>query len=111
VFFVAVVDSQGQQLSTIDVSDILGIDNKNKPLPQFYEPLTTSVFLPDDNLFIQVYHRFEKKQYSFTYSYKENKMLSDVEVHTVSNSTIRNFPIKTFYSAVNKEIYTFYRQG
>lgn len=83
----------------------------NLPLTEFFEPLITVVFLPDGNLFIQVYHRFKKKQYSFTYSYIDDKMLSDVQIHSISNATIRNFPVKSFYSEHYQEIYTFYRQG
>lgn len=122
VFNVQVRDNEGNDLALVEVSEILGWNNQgidrkeakknlNLPLTEFYEPFITCVFLPGDDLFIQVYHRFHKKQYSFTYSYKEQRMLSDVEIHSVSNATIRNFPIKTFYSHENREIYTFYRQG
>ena len=67
------------------------------------------VFLPDGNLFIMIYHRFKKKQFSFTYSYIDEQILSKVETRSIRNATIRNFPIKSFYSEHYKEIYTFYR--
>lgn len=51
------------------------------------------------------------KQYHFTYSYQEKKLLSETTVSEIQDCTILNFPIKSFYSRVTQNCYTFYRQG
>lgn len=79
-------------MALIEVSERLGWSDQaqsrkeakkelNLPLTEFFEPLITTVFLPCGNLFIQVYHRFKRKQFSFIYSYINNEMLSEIEVH------------------------------
>lgn len=89
----------------------LSLNDGSKPITGFSEPLITCAFIENDNVFIQCYHRKQKKQYHFTYSYKLKKMLSDVTVTEIADCTELNFPIKTFYSLVTKNCLTFYRQG
>ena len=87
VFYIHVRNNQGKELALVEVQDILkwtpeGMDRQeakrhlNLPLKEFYEPFITTVFLPDDALFVQVYHRMRKKHYSFTYSYRDDCLLS-----------------------------------
>mmetsp|Transcript_2672 Transcript_2672/g.4176 ORF Transcript_2672/g.4176 Transcript_2672/m.4176 type:complete len:149 (+) Transcript_2672:453-899(+) len=110
-FFVSVVDNSGTVLDNINVSDIVVIDNLSKPITGFWEPLITVSFIPDDNLFIAAYHRVQKKQYHFTYSYKEKKLMSQVQASEIKGCTPLNFPIKSFYSSITNDCYVFYRQG
>ena len=51
------IDHFGTELSNINVTDILGIDTKSKPVTGFYEPMITLAMLPSDEIFVQVYHR------------------------------------------------------
>lgn len=58
-FYVSVLDSELREHDNlIDVSNILELDEESKPIELFDEPGMTAVFLLDDTLFIQVYHRF-----------------------------------------------------
>jgi hypothetical protein len=58
-FFLSVVDSTGEELNMIDVNKFLGIDDRSKPITGFYEPLITTAILPNEDIFVSVYHRFE----------------------------------------------------
>jgi hypothetical protein len=114
-FFVKVISTAGEELDHFDVSKHLVIDDQSKPITGFWEPLITSVFIPGEggqDLFITAYHRTERKQYNFTYSFREKKVLSGTTVSEITkNCTLINFPLKSFYSAVTNNVYTFYRQG
>ena len=74
----------------------------------FYEPLITACVLPDQNIFVSVYHRLEMKQYHFLYSYLENKA-EEVRTVQLEGCSATNFPIKSFYSEVTGNCLTFYR--
>ena len=67
-FFVQVVNEQGDDLGLLEVSDVLNIDDKSKPITGFWEPLITVSFLADNSLFVSCYHRMEMKNYMFIYS-------------------------------------------
>lgn len=70
VFYVRILDNKGKTIENLNVSDIIGTDNRSKPIEGINEPLISCVFIENDDLFISAYHRPEKKQYHFTYSYK-----------------------------------------
>lgn len=111
VFHVCVLDNKGEVQDRIPVSEILAIEETKKSLPitGFWEPLITSVFIPDDDLFICMYHRIQRKQFHFTYSYERKELTSEVIVTEITDCTPLNFPIKSFYSPVTGDCYTFYR--
>ena len=75
------------------------------------EPLITTCFIGVRKVFIQVYHRMERKQYHFIYSYEEKKVLSTIMVNEIKDCSELNFPVKSFYSSITNCVYTFYRQG
>ena len=110
-FFVRVLDNTGAQKCELDVSNIVKLDTESKPISGQEEPMITCAFIPNEDLFISVYHRRLKKQIHFTYSWKQNKVLSELVGTIMTNSSGRNFPIKSFYSTVTKNCHTFYRQG
>lgn len=121
-FTVAFINNEGEELDSLDVSAELNIDDKSKPITGFYEPLITCCFIMNDDVFISVYHRIERKQYHFTYSYKNKSKISEVTVTEIEHCTLRNFPMKSFYSPVTGtaltgktgspyRCHTFYRQG
>jgi hypothetical protein len=41
----------------------------------------------------------------------EERILGQVQKVSVPNCTQMNFPLRSFYSKVTKDVYTFYRQG
>ena len=97
---VSVLDMKGEELDNIDVSDHLKLDRKSQPISGFYEPIMTCCFLPNDDLYINAYHRIEKKHYHFKYSYKDKKIISEVIERNIEDtssghefSTRRNFPM------------------
>ena len=49
VFFVNVIDNQGKEISTLDVTDHLKLDASSKPVTGFMEPLITCCFTSDPN--------------------------------------------------------------
>lgn len=38
-------------------------------------------------------------------------MIGEIGVSELKNTTVLNFPVKSFYSPVTNNCYTFYRQG
>ena len=75
-------------------------DENSKPITGFWEPLITCCFIMNDDIFISTYHRIQKKQYHFTYSFKNKQTISKITVTELANCTPRNFPMKSFYSPV-----------
>lgn len=51
------------------------------------------------------------KHYHFIYSIPNYKVIGEVGVSELKNTTALNFPVKSFYSPVTNNCYTFYRQG
>jgi hypothetical protein len=41
-----VFSNKGEDLAQVNINKILNIDNESKPLPGFFEPLTTIIFKP-----------------------------------------------------------------
>jgi hypothetical protein len=75
--------------------------------------MITVAVLPDESVFVSVYHRMLKKQYYFVYSYLEKQIVSmirEIEIDHPSCTKI-NFPLKSFHSLVTNNCTTFYRQG
>ena len=50
-------------------------------------------------------------QYHFIYQIEEKKVIGDIHQVKVIDCTQMNFPIRSFYSEMNGEVYTLYRQG
>lgn len=119
VFHVLLLTADGQVIDDVNVSKMLHLDKKAKPVEGFWEPGIVCSFIPGaggnpleaTNLLICVYHRFERKQYHFNYSLQEKKMTGQVTVSEIQNATYLNFPIKSFYSSHYKYVFVFYRQG
>lgn len=59
VFSVCVINNQGVVLDEIDVTALFDLNDKSKPVTGFWEPLITSNFITDDDLYIAVYHRVD----------------------------------------------------
>lgn len=93
----------------LDVTDFLQIDELSTPITGFMEPLITTSFIEGRQVYIQVYHRLEKKQYHFIYSYEEKKAMSPTTVSVIPDCSSSNFPIKSFFSSITQAVYTFYR--
>lgn len=119
VFHILVMTTAGELIEDVNVSKMLHLDKKSKPVEGFWEPLITCAFIPANpqnpklgsNIMVCVYHRFEQKQYHFAYSVQEKQMLGEARVGEIKDSTYLNFPVKSFYSAAYNACYTFYRQG
>lgn len=110
-FFVTIFSPEGKEIDNVKVSTELNIDADSTPVSGFYEPLTTCCFLQDSKVLIAVYHRFNKQQYHFVYSYKEKKIMTKTIMTELKDCTDSNFPIKSFYSEVTGNCHVFYRQG
>ena len=118
-FHVLVVSAEGSFIEDINVTKLLHLDRKSKPVEGFWEPGIVCSFLPGEagqsgtasRIMICVYHRYEFKQYHFVYSLQERKMTTDVTVSEIKNSTYLNFPVKSFYSGVLGSVFVYYRQG
>ena len=74
-YYVSVVDDKLREARNVDMSNLIRIDDElSKPITGMTEPLTTAVFLPGDNgvdeeLFVQVFHRFKKVHYHLKYNW------------------------------------------
>ena len=106
-----IIDNKGNLIKNMCFNKKCDFDNKSKPIMGFFQPMITACFIQDDDLFFSVYHRMEHIQKSFIYSWKKDQMLSEISHNELLDSTKTNFPIKSFYSSLDSEIYTFYRQG
>ena len=98
-------------ISDIAINQTFGLDRGSKPIHGIYNPLVTCCFLPADRLFIAAFHRKEQKQCHFVYDILENQLFGRPRTVQFPDRSVRNFPIKSFYSPVTEECYTFYRQG
>jgi len=65
-----VINNKGETLDDINVSEIVGLNDLSKPITGFWEPLICACFIEDNNLLITVYHRLQKEEYHFSYSFK-----------------------------------------
>jgi hypothetical protein len=74
-------------------------------------PMVTACFNQNGDIYISAYHRIDRKQCNFLYSWTEKKVISEVKSIQLEKVSVSNFPVKSFYSEVKREIYTFYRQG
>jgi hypothetical protein len=114
-FLVDVIDNTGVVKDSVNLSALLALDRNSLPITGFGEPMITCCFIENDDLFISIYHREEKKQYHLTYSYVHRKLLHDTVIAPMichksgETCTTRNFPIKCFYSPVLGSCLTFYR--
>jgi hypothetical protein len=111
-FSVCVLDTAGKVVVDLDVSSVLGLDNLSKPIDSIFNPLITVCWLPNDRLFVSTYHRIKKRQYYFIYQVNTGKVEGNPEqIDVEGTDSQRNYPIKSFYSSVHKECYTFYLQS
>lgn len=110
-FGLKILNNRGTELDKIDLNKFLNIDDTSKPITGFWEPLVCACFIEGDDLFVAVYHRLERIQYHFTYSFRQKKPLSTTTKTLIEGCTQLNFPIKAFYSPVMKKCLVFYRQG
>jgi hypothetical protein len=108
---VAFLEPGGSIIDNLDVTGATHIDSDSKPITGFNEPLITTSVLPDQSIFVSVYHRMQKKQYYFMYSYLESKMTTSVMSREIDEPKCSklNFPIKSFYSEATGKCTTFYR--
>jgi hypothetical protein len=56
-FSVCVINNEGTVLDEIDLTAIFDLNVESKPVTGFWEPLITSNFITDHDLYIAVYHR------------------------------------------------------
>ena len=75
-YYMSFLNTKGEELDHLNVSKVVNIDDKSRPITGFSEPLVTGSFLPDGNVFISAYHRIQRLQYSFLYSYQQREVLS-----------------------------------
>lgn len=53
VFFLLIIKDNGEELANLNVSNIVGLDDRSKPITGFYEPLITcTVHDNDQTVFI-----------------------------------------------------------
>jgi len=105
-----VVKNTGEVVSTIEINPICGLgDDCCKPIIGQPNPMVTACFDHNDDIYVSAFHREERMCHFFLYSYKEGQVIREVKSFELQNSTRLNFPIKTFYSEVKHEIYTFFR--
>ena len=73
--------------------------------------MVTATFVKNDDLFLHVFHRETRIQYSFLYSIENKQIISSIKTLEVSGNNMLNFSIKSFYNPLCEEVYSFYRQG
>ena len=58
-------NNYGEEITHIILNQHCSFNYESKPIDGIYNPLITCCFLPEDRLFISVYHRVRSKQYHF----------------------------------------------
>ena len=113
IFCVDIIDRIGHDKGYFCVNEMIGydIDDNSKPLSCFPHPLITVCFTDDNTLFVQAYHRLTRLSYHFIYQIDKKEVFGEIHQIKLIDCTHLNFPIRSFYSEINNEIYTFYRQG
>ena len=94
-----IIDNKGNMIKNMCLNSICDFDKRSKPIMGFYQPMITACFIQNDDIFFSVHHRFDNVQKMFIYSYKEDKMLSEISTISLEGSTKTNFPIKSFYNS------------
>ena len=111
-YHVKFIDSQGECLDTLDISEVIeDLNDESVGIEGIYEPFITVVFLPDGNASINLFHRMTKMHYSFNYDFQNKTKVGDIITVKVESDTNKNFPVASFYSSVSKNVLTFYRLG
>ena len=49
------------------------------------------------------------RHYHFIYSYKQKKKVSEIKIINIEETSVLNFPIKSFYSAYYDKVITLFR--
>jgi hypothetical protein len=112
VYHVVFIDSQGEPLDDVDITEIIDdLNEESLGMEGIYEPFITSVFLPDGNASISVFHRMKMQHYQFTYDFQNKQKVTDIIVVDVKSDTTKNYPVACFYSEVSEDVLTFYRLG
>jgi len=74
---VIIVKNDGEVIETLNVNEICGTDELSIPIVGFRNPLVTACFNRENDLAVVMYHRFERKHYMFTYSWRDKKILRE----------------------------------
>ena len=90
---------------------MLKLDRGSKPIMGFFQPMITACFLPNDDLFINVFHRPTMMHHHLIFSISTKSITAGPKSTKLIESSTWNFPIKSFYHSDAGEVYTFYRQG
>jgi len=108
---IKVLSSTGQELANLDLNTMLKLDRGSKPIMGFFQPMVTACFLPNNDLFINVFHRPTMIHHNLICSLSTKSITAGPKSTKLMESSTLNFPIKSFYNPVAGEVYTFYRQG
>ena len=60
-FFVDIIDYRGNKIDLIKVSKLLKLDKRSLPIFGFKQPLITACFVDNERIFVNAYHRLERK--------------------------------------------------
>ena len=108
---IKVLSNTGQELANLDLNTMLKLDRGSKPIMGFFQPMITACFLPNDDLFINVFHRPTMMHHHLICSLSTKSITAGPKSTKLIESSTWNFPIKSFYHPDIGEVYTFYRQG
>jgi hypothetical protein len=96
--------------STINLNDLLGINNFTMCHHNFPDPYSVCTFIDDHTLFVALFYNYDKTHYHFFLDLKKHEIIGEaVKVETEYEKA--NFPFNCFYNDELREVYLFYRQG
>jgi hypothetical protein len=76
---IIIVKNTGEIIDTLNLNEIMNVDDKSKPICGLTNPLVTACFGPNSLIYIYAYHRMEFKQYNVCYSLTDKKITSSVK--------------------------------
>ena len=105
-------------------NEIFGLDDYSMSIDIFPDPFITCCFTTDDLIFVSFFHTYSLTHFHFLWDIAKRKVIGipQFDEHGIqlpdkpvtrdmSNTSMKNFPYKCFYSAERNEIYCIYRQG
>ena len=110
--FNIVVFNKEQVVCQLNINQAIGLDNHARPNDNFPYPMIDASFIHSNIIFVSLYHNRSQQLYTFQYSFMTKKILRDPSRKKISSeSSQRNFPLKSVFDSLRNMMYIFFRQG
>ena len=95
----------------LHINNTFGIDNSTIPLAGFFHPFAACTFIQNDQIIYSFFYRKNRMHYHFVYDPFTRQVVGKLQNRQMTNCTMKNFPLKSFYDPKLNLAFVFYRQG